>query len=427
MADPRQLAFKTLQRVLKDASYSNLSIAGALRSEDLSGADKSFFTTLVYGVLERKLTLDYNLEQYLKQPLKKLNPNAYIALLMGAYQLLFLEKVPAHAAIDESVKLARKNGAGFAAGLVNAVLRKVDAAGLVLPEETAENYLSVRWSVPQPLLDLWLDAYGKETTEAFLEASFGPRPLTVRVNTTKTSVEALQKRLGEEGIASEPHRFAEDALVLYDAGDLERLDSFREGLFHVQDAASQLCCANLAPEPGDVIFDLCAAPGGKSCTLAERMEDKGVVRAFDLHEKRVGLIRKNAARLGLSCIESAVGDATVFSAEYGLADRVLCDVPCAGFGDLGRKPEVRFKDPGLVDNLSPLQYDILNNGERYLKPGGRLVYSTCSLDRTENEDVTARFLAEHPGMTLLFEKTYFPQDYDCDGFYNAVFEKEQGR
>lgn len=427
MADPRQLAFQTLRKVLKNASYSNLSIAGALRSEDLSGADKSFFTALVYGVLERKLTLDYNLEQYLKQPLKKLNPGAYIALLLGAYQLLFLEKVPAHAAIDESVKLARKNGAGFAAGLVNAVLRKIDENGLALPEETAENHLSVRYSVPQPLLDLWIDSYGKDTTEAFLEASFGPRPLTVRVNTTKTTAEALRNRLEEEGVHAEAHRFAENALVLQDAGSLEQLASFREGLFHVQDAASQLCCANLAPEPGDVVFDLCAAPGGKTCTLAEMMGDKGIVRAFDLYEKRVGLIRENADRLGLSCIETQVADAAEFSEKTGLADRVLCDVPCAGYGDLGRKPEVRYKDPGLVDNLSALQYDILNNGERYLKPGGRLVYSTCSLDRKENEDVAARFLAEHPGMTLLFEKTYFPQDYDCDGFYNAVFEKEQGR
>lgn len=427
MADPRQLAFRTLQKILKESSYSNLSIAGALRSEDLSGADKSFFTTLVYGVLERKLTLDYNLEQYLKQPLKKLNPKVYIALLLGAYQLLFLEKVPSHAAIDESVKLVRKNGAGFAAGLCNAVLRNVDRAGLRLPAKDAENYLSVRYSVPQALLDLWLESYGEEKTTGFLEASFGPRPLTVRVNTTRISAEALAGRLAEEGVEAVPHRFAEDALVLKDAGDPAGLPSFREGLFHVQDAASQLCCENLAPQPGDVVFDLCAAPGGKSCTIAERMGDEGVVKAFDLYEKRVGLIRENAGRLGLSCISAAVGDATEFSAENGLADRVLCDVPCAGFGDLGRKPEVRYKDPGLVDNLSALQYDILNNGERYLKPGGRLVYSTCSLDRTENEDVTKRFLSEHPDMTLLFEKTYFPQDYDCDGFYNAVFEKEQGR
>ncbi|MBO4383630.1 MAG: 16S rRNA (cytosine(967)-C(5))-methyltransferase RsmB [Clostridia bacterium] len=427
MADPRQLAFRALRNVLNDASYSNLTLAGVLGSSDLSGADKSFITALVYGVLERKLTLDHNLSQYLTQPLKKLNPKAYVALLLGAYQILYMEKVPSHAAINESVRLVKQNGAAFAAGLCNAVLRKVDQNGLVLPAEDAENYDSVRFSVPQPLLDLWYDAYGKETTRAFLEASFGPRPLTVRVNTTKTTADELIERLRTEGVTAAPHPHADDALVLTDAGSLEQLDSFREGLFHVQDAASQLCCANLAPEPGDVVFDLCAAPGGKSCTLAERMGDEGIVRAFDLHENRVGLIRQNAERLGLGCIVPEARDATEFSAELGLADRVLCDVPCAGYGDLGRKPEVRYRDPALVDNLSALQYDILNNGERYLKPGGRLVYSTCSLTRTENEDVARRFLAEHPDMTLLFEKTYFPQDYECDGFYNAVFTKEQGR
>ena len=412
MKDSRQLAFDTLLKLLKHQSYSNLSIAGVLGSSDLSGADKSFFTTLVYGVIERKLTLDYNLSLYLKQPLKKLNPKVYAILLLGAYQVLFLEKVPDHAAINESVKLTRKNGAGFASGLCNAVLRKVASNGLCLPEapatapeegrplrESEYEYYSVLYSVPVPLIRLWVEAYGFAKTEGILKDALGPRPLTVRVNTTRTTTEDLIARLETEGVTAVPHEAVGDALILESAGDLGALPSFRDGLFHVQDAASQLCCANVAAEPGMTVYDLCAAPGG------------------------VGLIAENAGRLGLTIVVPAVGDATQYDPERPLADRVLCDVPCAGYGDIGRKPEIRFKDPGSVDNLPALQYDILDKAEQYVVDGGRLVYSTCSLNPAENEAVAERFLKEHDGWKLVLMKTYFPQDYHCDGFFNAVFEK----
>lgn len=436
MGNPRQLAFQTLRGVLRDQSYSNLSIAGALRSNDLSGADKSFYTTLVYGVLERKVTLDYVLSLYLKQPLRKLDPKVYTALLLGAYQVLFLDRVPDHAAINETVKLVKKNGAAYSAGLCNAVLRKVSDGGLKLPELSSEpagdtrsltdeeaRYYSVKYAVPEPLLNLWVSSYGLAAAEGILEDALGPRSLTVRVNTTRTTAEELIARLAEVGVLAAPHGKVENALVLNEPGSLSALPSFREGLFHVQDAASQLCCQNLDAKPGQVVFDLCAAPGGKSCTIAEYLENTGTVRAFDLHEHRVGLIRENASRLGLSCVEAAVGDATVFDPEIGLADRVLCDVPCAGYGDIGRKPEIRFRDPAFVDDLPPLQYNILNNAVRYIRAGGRLVYSTCSLNPAENEAVVERFLKEHPDCTLLFQKTYFPQEYQCDGFFNAVIEK----
>lgn len=424
MKDTRQLAFETLLKLEKHQSYSNLSIAGVLGSFDLSGADKSFFTTLVYGVLERKLTLNYNLSLCLKQPLKKLNPKVYTILLLGAYQLLFLEKVPDHAAINESVKLTRKNGVGFASGLCNAVLRKVASQGLRLPDDDGSlEYYSVRFSVPVPLIALWKNAYGMEKTVGMLEDALGPRPLTVRVNTMKTTLEQLVSRLQEEGVAAVPHAAVGDALILESAGNLAELASFREGLFHVQDAASQLCCRNVGVQPGMTVYDVCAAPGGKSCTLAEYLENKGTVRAYDLYEKRVRLIADNAKRLGLSSVKPEVGDATVFDPSLPLADRVLCDVPCSGYGDIGRKPEIRFKDPGSVDNLPALQYDILHNAEQYVVDGGRLIYSTCTLNPSENEAVAERFLEEHPNYRLLLMKNYFPQDYHCDGFFNAVFEK----
>ncbi len=428
MKDPRQLAFETLQKQMKHQTYSNLSIAGALQSSDLTDADKSFFTTLVYGVLERKITLDYNLSLYLKQPLKKLNPKVYTALLLGSYQLLFMEKVPDHAAINESVRLTRKNGVSFASGLCNAVLRKVAGAGLKLPKnDGSPEYLSIAYSVPVPLVKLWLEAYGAEKTEGILQDALGPRPLTVRVNTTRISASELIERLAEEGVTATAHSAVEDALILESTGNLSALSTFKEGLFHVQDAASQICCKNVDARPGMVVYDLCAAPGGKSCTIAEYMKNRGTVKAFDLYEKRVGLIAENANRLGLSAVVPAVGDATVFDETRPLADRVLCDVPCAGYGDIGRKPEIRFKDPGSVDNLPAVQYDILDKAEQYVVDGGRLIYSTCSLNPAENEAVAERFLKEHSGWNLLLMKTYFPQDYNCDGFFNAVFEKARNQ
>lgn len=423
MTSPRQLAFETLFKILKDQSYSNLSIAGALKSSDLEGADKSFFTALVYGVLERKLSLDYNLSLYLKQPLKKLNPKVYTVLLLGAYQCLFLEKVPDHAAINESVKLVKKNGAGFASGLTNAVLRKVSANGFCLPSEDADNYRSVKYSVPEPLISLWEGAYGQEKTEGLLEYALGPQPLTIRVNTVRTTAEELKALLADEGVKAEAHPCAENALVLSHAGDLSALESFRKGLFHVQDASSQLCCKNVDPQPGETVLDLCAAPGGKSCTMAERMGNTGRLIACDLYEHRTHLIEENAERLGLSMIKTKVQDSTVFDPSMPQADRVLVDVPCAGFGDIGRKPEIRFRDPGLVDDLTALQYNIFNTAERYVRPGGRLVYSTCSLNPAENEAVVERFLKEHEDYELLLQETYFPQDFHCDGFFNAVLQK----
>ncbi len=430
MNSARQQAFTCLLHIQKNQSYSNLAIAGVLKENSLPDADKALFTTLVYGVVERKLTLDYNLQLYLKQPLKKLNPKAYTALLLGTYQLLFLDKIPPHAAINESVKLVKSNGAAFASGLVNAILHKVSAAGLMLPElpensttEDQQKYYSIRYSVPLFLVQLWWQAYGKETTLGILQASLGAPPLYARVNTTKITAEELTRRLKDEGVTAEPCSAVEDCLLLTGVSAVEKLPSFREGLFHIQDLSSQLCCARLDPSPGDVVLDLCAAPGGKSFTLAERMQGQGTVYSFDLHPHRVRLIANGAARLGLPNVQPRQGDVTVFNQNVELADKVLVDVPCAGLGIIGRKPEIRYKDAASIDDLPGLQYNISDVASSYLKPGGRLVYSTCSLNPAENEKVVERFLQGHPDFRLVRMETVFPQTYHADGFFISVLEK----
>lgn len=430
MNSARQQAFTCLLHIQKNQSYSNLAVAGVLKENSLSDTDKALFTTLVYGVVERKLTLDYNLQQYLNQPLKKLHPKAYVALLLGTYQLLFLDKIPPHAAINESVKLVKSNGAGFSSSLVNAVLRKVASTGLVLPKlqenstvEEQQQFYSIQYSVPLFLVNLWWDAYGKETALEIMQASLGAPPLYARINTTKITAEELTRRLKEEGVTADPCSAVEDCLLLTGASAVEKLPSFQEGLFHIQDLSSQLCCARLDPSPGDVVLDLCAAPGGKSFTLAERMQGQGTVYSFDLHPHRVKLIADGAARLGLPNVQPRQGDATQFNKDLEPADKVLIDVPCAGLGIIGRKPEIRYKDAASIDDLPALQYNISDIASSYLKPGGRLVYSTCSLNPAENEKVVERFLQEHPDFRLVRMETVFPQTYHADGFFISVLEK----
>lgn len=406
----RNLALDILIRIEKDNSYSNLAIDGALKeAPSLSNADKAFFTALVYGTVERKITLDYNLELYLKEPLKKLNPVVLCALRLGAYQILFMEKIPDTAAINETVSLVKRR-AGYASGLTNAVLRKVSVNGLRLPDADDESYLSVKYSFPEWLVKMWINAYGENDAVGIMEHSLGPQKTYIRMNT-------LEIDLNENGLSLSP--CAEYSF----SGALEDSADYNAGMFHVQDKSSQMCCEALGAMAGETVFDMCAAPGGKSFTMAEMMDNKGVIKAFDLHEHRVELIKDGAARLGIDIIEARVSDAEKYDESLGLADRILCDVPCSGLGIVGRKPEIRYKTATNIDYLPSLQYNILVNSSKYLRAGGTLVYSTCALNPKENEEVVSRFLDEHRDFELKTIKTVLPHVYDCDGFFYAVLKK----
>ena len=434
MTTAREAAFRLLKKMNRDASFSNLLLENDALLHTLSPLDRSFAVALVYGVTERMLTLDYELSLYLSKPLSKLSPEALCILRLGAQQLLFMEKIPPSAAINESVKLAKKHCA-YAAGLCNAVLRKVANNGLVLPKKDAEDYLSVKYSCPRWLIGQWTRDYGEETARGILSASFAPKGFTVRVNTLKTDAPSLCARLAEEGVTAAPADVQDALLLTHLPCRVDELPSFQAGLFHVQDKASMLCALALGAQKGDTVFDLCAAPGGKSFTVAETMENRGRVLAFDLYPQRVSLIETGAQRLGLSCLCAKIGDASVFDPALGEADRVLCDVPCSGLGILRQKPEVKWKDPETLLGLPELQGRILSNGARYVRPGGRLVYSTCALSRAENEDVCGAFLRGHPEMRPVPPLpaishqpflTLFPHVHNCDGFFIACFEKEGG-
>ena len=436
----RQSAFDILFKVERNGAYSNLALDSELENNTDSVQDSAFLTALVYGTLERLLTIDYNLSLYLKQPLKKLKPEVLIALRLGTYQILFMDKVPTRAAVNESVQLVKNNRAAFASGLVNAVLRNVAKNGLQIPESDNEVYnLSVRFSFPEWLVEMWIKAYGTQTAFELLESMSTRAPINIRVNTQKCSTDELIEILKADGVEVKKIDWLPNALELVNPGAVESLKAYKDGLFHVQDLSSQLCCAELGPKAGDRVFDMCAAPGGKSFTLSQLMECKGDLLSFDVYDSRLSLIENGAKRLGLDNISVASNNAAEFNSALGEADKVLCDVPCSGLGVLRRKPEIRYKEHRDIDKLPVMQYDILCSCSKYVKKGGKLVYSTCSVNLSENEEVCERFLSEHknfkavkplPELSQRFGSenkylTLMPHINETDGFFIASFVRTE--
>ncbi|MBQ6931526.1 MAG: 16S rRNA (cytosine(967)-C(5))-methyltransferase RsmB [Clostridia bacterium] len=436
MKTARQTAFEILNKIERDKSYSNLTLDSFLCSANLSGADNALVSALVYGVLERSISLDYCLSRHLKQPLKKLKPQVLTALRLGTYQLFFMDKIPVSAAVNESVTLVKKNGCAFASGLTNAVLRAVSNEGFVLPDETQKlKYYSVKYSFPENLVALWIDSYGEENAVGIMSSCTGRPPLTIRVNTLKTSQEELTALLKKDGVTAEESTVV-NALNLEKSGSIEKLSSFEDGFFHVQDAASQLCAQALEAKPDETVLDLCSAPGGKAFTCAQYMENRGRILACDIHSHRLALIKEGANRLGINIIDVLRSDASAFNKDMPQFDKVLCDVPCSGLGIVRRKPEIRHKSLEEISALPELQFTILSNAARYLKKGGRLVYSTCSLNPAENERVCERFLKDNKDFTIkdisdITDNVYtnngmitlMPHNNSTDGFFIAVFER----
>ncbi len=434
MNNPRQLAFEALSKTEKEGAYSNIALDFLLSKTNCDTRDRAFVSALFYGVIERKLTLDYQIEQYTSKPLKTMKIEILTILRLGVYQLLFMDKVPSSAAVNESVKLAKKNGLSFASGLVNAVLRTIDKNGLILPsEENFSEFLSIKHSCPQWLINKWIKEYGKENTVGILEHSLGAPANYIRVNNTLVTADNLISQLEHEGVTATKTDVSGCLEIKLGARSVETLDSFKKGLFHIQDKACQLCVQALNPKKADRIFDLCAAPGAKTYSICEMMTDEGQVLSFDIHEHRVGLIKSGAERLRLKSITALKGDATVYCEELGFADAVLCDVPCSGFGIIGKKPEIKFKNPDEVKQLPELQLKILQTGSRYVKIGGRLVYSTCTLSKSENEKVCKRFLknnCEFKSVPIFDDcsdeyLTLLPHVYNSDGFFIACFERTE--
>lgn len=425
--DDRFLAYKILSKIEHDKAYSNIALDAVLSANNADYAP--FVSAVVYGVIERKITLDYILSQYLKQPLKKLNPQVLTVLRMGVYQLKYMDKVPARAAVNESVILVKKIKCAYSASLVNSVLRKISADDFSFPETGDRIYdMSVKYSCPEALVKSYADDYGFTDAEGILESSLGAAPVCLRVNTLKISAEDLIKLLENEGVCCDLCDIP-DCLTVMGGKAVHKTQAYAQGLFHVQDKASQICVQKLCPKPGETVIDMCASPGGKSFTMAQYMNNIGKIISVDLYEHRVNLIKSGAGRLGISIIEGITGDSSVFNPSFPAADKILCDVPCSGMGVIRRKPEIRYKNLGFIDKLCELQYNILKCAGGYLKPGGALVYSTCSLCKKENQGVCDRFLNSESGFTKAELSgddgylTLMPHKNGTDGFFIAKFIK----
>ena len=442
MADVRKIAFDVIERVLCEDAYSAIAINNAVRENQLNGLDTSFLSALVYGVLERKLTLEYIIRQYSSIRIKKIEPKTLIILYIGVYQLIYMDKIPDSAAVNESVKLCKKLRLFKSAGFVNAILRNLvrsDKAYKFPDESDRVKYLSVKYSCPEELVAEWLAQYGEWHTETILSGFLGRPPITIRVNTLKTTKAELISALREQGIEVEEISFLENSLNLSHTGSLENIPQFKAGHFFVEDLASQLCAEILGANEGDVVCDVCSAPGGKSFYSAIRMKNRGTIYSYDIHPHKLRLIESGAKRLGIDIIRTAQRDASDECAPLPACQRILCDVPCSGLGILRRKPEIRYKKDTNIDILPKLQYSILCMSASSLPRDGILVYSTCTLRASENTEVVSRFLKEHPDFVpepvtlpdgfdrILSEDdhclTILPGVYNTDGFFIAKLRR----
>lgn len=443
MPSPRNIAFNVLLKIEQDNAYSNIALNNAIRENRLNGLDSSFVSALVYGVLERQITLDYIIRQYSKIPIRKIETKTKIILRLGILQLLFMDKVPESAAVNESVNLAKKHKLQKSSGFVNGILRSITRAEVkyTLPDEKDKvRYYAIKYSAPQELTKLWLESYGEENTAELLKALNGRPKICARVNTLRTNKKALIEELAKQNVSAEEIPFLENAITLENTGSIERLQSYKKGLFHIQDASSQLCVDLLSPKPREIMLDVCSAPGGKSFTSAQYMSDRGKIFSCDLYDHKLKLIKDNARRLGINSIVTLKRDGASSEVPLPIADKILCDVPCSGLGILSRKPEIRYKDNLITDDLPELQYKILCKSAEYLANGGRLVYSTCTLNPEENNKNAKRFLDEHTdfyGVKIKlpetikrafeekdYELTLMPHTAGTDGFYIAVFGKK---
>lgn len=411
---PRSAAAVAVERICGGGAYSNLVLGGA----KLRSSERPFYTALVRGTVERLRTLRFVVGLYARRPPDRMTE---AILCTGIYQILYMDKVPDSAACNESVRVARELVSAKEAGFVNAVLRSVCRDQASLPERIAAQPDGVRYSLSDSLCARLRAQYPEQSEDVFA-SFFEPDGLPLCVNTRRITVRTLADRLTAEGIE---YAYTDDGLPVVVSGAEKALGMLNEGLFFVQGVASRRAVRTLGAEPGMTVLDVCACPGGKTLSAAIDMNDSGVVQAFDLHANKLSLIEKSARTLGLSCIRTGCRDARDPASEWvGTADRVICDVPCTSIGVIAAKPEIRYKDVTDISSLTAAQRDILAASASYLRSGGVLVYSTCSLDARENGEIVRAFLKDAPGFELAEERQTLPCEPYCDGFYAAKIIKK---
>lgn len=431
MGGGREAALEALTACRRLDAWSDGSLKAACR--ELDRREAALASRLAYGVLQNRALLDHYLDACCTQRFDALEPFIRDVLRLGAYQILYMDRVPDSAAVDESVELVKRKKRQRSAGMVNAVLRRLSREKNALPEPDAGDrcaYLALRYSHPEWLVRRLMELLGDQEAEAFLRLDNEAVPTTVQRNPLRCTAEELTESLAACGASLTPHAWMPDCWLLSGGGSLEAMPAFQKGWFQVQDAAAKAAVLASGVKPGDRVLDVCAAPGGKSFAAAMVMEDRGEIIACDIHRHKLALIEKGAERLGLACIRTELADGRQRREEWleGF-DAVLCDVPCSGLGIIRKKPDIRYKDPGQLAGLPRVQRAILENAGRYVKPGGVLLYATCTVLPEENGGVTAEFLSNHrsfhpepfrlPGLDVENDGslTLWPQRHETDGFY----------
>ena len=420
----RDIATSALFAFRKSGAWADGFLKDAIRDGGLSKRDASLASQITYGVLQNLSLIDYYIAEFSSIKMNKISPRIIDILRVGIYQLLFLDRIPSHAVVNEAVKSARRDNPR-AAGFVNAILRKVSCAeNLPVPED-----LSVKYSHPEWLVSKLKSIYG-EDTEAILADNNKTPPICARVNTLVTDGEKLICELTGEEVKATKHPWLSDCVILSDTGDMSALSAFSGGKFHVCDPASQMCARALDVKPGMRVLDTCAAPGGKSFTISQYLKGEGEIISCDIHKHKIELLNKGAERLHIKNLTATLLDGREWKEDWrGSFDAVLCDVPCSGIGVIRKKPEIRFKKEEELSRLPEIQLDILKNASGYVKAGGCIVYSTCTILPEENGKVIEKFLAGNdrfvreeiklpcPNSGNMGEITLLPHRNDCDGFF----------
>lgn len=441
----RETALKVLYDINEKGAYSNISINRHLDMGGLKDVDKAFITEMVYGTIKWKLKLDYIISQFSRIKLKKLSPWIKNILRLGLYQVIYMDRVPDSAVCNESVKLAKRYGHSASGGFVNGVLRNIirkkDEIKYPNKKKQLLDYLSVIYSHPAWMVDRLIDVYGHNFTEDLLKSNNEVAPYTVRVNTLKISRDELIQELKKEGIKSYYGKYLDEALIVENPTSTREMETFKKGYFQVQDESSMLVAKILDPEPGELIIDVCSAPGGKATHIAQLMNNKGTVIARDIHEHKVKLIDDTVNKLGTEIVKTQVFDALkVDETLVGKCDGVLVDAPCTGLGIIRRKPDIKWtRNTDDEKEIARLQLAILKSSSQYVKPGGVLVYSTCTVLPEENEEVIKKFMntvngfemdeLEIPAETDLKSHykrgciRLYPHEHGVDGFFIARMKR----
>ena len=439
--DAREAALLTLNTCQRQGGWSDGALKKQLAAGGLEGREAALATQLCFGVVQNEMLLDFYISKFSNIPLRRMESKVVQALRLGLYQMLFLSKIPQSAAVNCSVELTRTHCKNpRAPGMVNAILRSLQRnlnQLPTIPQNDLAEYFSILYSHPVWLVEELLPLLGSEGTAEFLQANNSQPPMTAMVNTTKAAAQEATELLAEQGVEVTPHPWLENCLILNKTGNLERLDAYGQGFFYVQDPASRLMALASGAAPGMRVLDMCAAPGGKSFAAAIQMDNQGEVISCDLHPHKKKLIQAGADRLGLSIIKPMTADGKVRREEWVSAfDLVLVDAPCSGLGVIRKKPDIRYKDPKPLEDLPQVQQAILENAAGYVKAGGVLMYSTCTILPRENGEIVSAFLEKHPefvreafelpgaaGQVEAGEITLWPQVHQTDGFFICKLRK----